>query len=178
MCQISSCGEHMVDFIGTKELTKELEDLNGILRKLGMKDLTDQVTSLNGGLTKLESQITFLNSVMSSMERQMSGLNENVTGLNEHAGSLTGTVGGLDTTLKTLGEVLASLSLIIFQINKVLELAQVPLRLLTNCGTVIGGGIDLLFNSAKTVLTTTEDIAAKVETLALPFSVDETEEEE
>lgn len=144
--------------------------------------LTEQVKVLNEGLGKLESQVTYLISVMSSMERQTSGLNENVGSLTSNAGNLSGNVESLNETLNTLGQVVASLSLIIFQINKVLDMVQLPLKLLSNASTAITGGIDVLFESAKTVVGRTEKLANTVESIALPLtgfiSDDEEETEE
>lgn len=138
----------------------------------GLRELTNEVNTLNEGLTKLESQITFLNTVMSSMERQTSGLRTNVGELNSRADTLSGNVDGLNTTLATLGQILASLSLIIFQINKVVELFQFPLKMLAGASSVIGGGIEVLFDSVKIVSRRAEGLARTVESLTLPASDD------
>ena len=117
----------------------------------GIKDLGREVNVLNESLKKLESQLTYLNSVLSSMERQTSGLKDNV--------------GAMNQTLASLGEILASLTLIVLQINKFLQVLQLPLKILTNFNTVVGQGYNLLYSGGKTLLGQAEGLVEKAGSL-------------
>ncbi|MCK4614890.1 MAG: hypothetical protein KAU14_08810 [Thermoplasmata archaeon] len=124
----------------------------------GIKDLGREVNVLNESLKKLESQLTYLNSVLSSMERQTSGLKDNVGAMNEN-------VGAMNQTLASLGEILASLTLIVLQINKFLQVLQLPLKILTNFNTVVGQGYNLLYSGGKTLLGQAEGLVEKAGSL-------------
>jgi len=120
-------------------------------------ELNTNIGKLDDDLKKLESQITYLNSVLSSFERQTSGLKDNVETLNGN--------------LSTLTEVLASLTLLVYRVNGVLQILDIPLKILSGFGGTTNRLFGDLLSRAKRLLNQARNLAKRVESLQIPGSL-------